>query len=55
MAAQPTRRKFTVDEYFQMGKTGILGPEERVELIKGEIIRVCRPGDPGVIPVCSEA
>ena len=31
-------RKFTVAEYYRMGEVGILGPDERVELIDGEII-----------------
>lgn len=34
--AQP--RRFTVEEYHRMGDAGILGPEERVELLRGEII-----------------
>ena len=38
--AAPSRekRKFTVAEYYRMAEVGILGPEERVELIEGEII-----------------
>src|ERR1044071_3770543 len=32
-----TRRKFTVAEYNLMGEAGILQPDERVELIEGEI------------------
>lgn len=31
-------RKFNVNEYHKMAETGILTPEDRVELIKGEII-----------------
>ena len=31
-------RKFTVAEYYRMGEAGILKPDERVELIEGEII-----------------
>ena len=30
-------RRFTVDEFEQMGAAGIIGPDERVELIAGEI------------------
>ncbi len=37
-APAPQTRKFTVVEYYRMGEVGILGPEERVELIDGEII-----------------
>jgi Uma2 family endonuclease len=32
------RRQITVDEYYRMGKVGLIGPDERVELIEGEII-----------------
>lgn len=31
-------RRFTVDEFEQMGAVGIIGPDERVELIDGEIV-----------------
>lgn len=34
------RRLFTVDEYHRMADAGIFGPEERVELIEGEIIQM---------------
>ena len=37
-ARYPQKRKFTVAEYYRMGDVGILGPDERVELIEGEII-----------------
>jgi Uma2 family endonuclease len=37
MAAAPTRRRFTVDEYYKMAKAGILREDDRVELIEGEI------------------
>ena len=32
------RRRFTRDEYHAMGESGILAPNERVELLRGEII-----------------
>ena len=32
------KRKFTVAEYYRMGEVGILRPDERVELIEGEIV-----------------
>ena len=40
MAAEPIRRRFTTAEYHAMAESGILGPEDRVELIEGEIWRM---------------
>ena len=34
------RRRFTVEEYYRMAEVGILGPEERVELIEGDIVEM---------------
>jgi Uma2 family endonuclease len=34
----PERRRFSIEEYHRMGEAGILGREERVELIDGEIV-----------------
>ena len=31
-------RSWTVDEYYQMAKIGILHPDEKVELIAGQIL-----------------
>ena len=35
---QPARRPLSVDDYHRMADAAIFGPEERVELIEGEII-----------------
>lgn len=32
------RRPFTVAEYYQMAETGMLGPDERTELLDGEVV-----------------
>jgi len=46
VASVPKKRRFTVAEYYRMGEVGILGPDERVELVEGEII-VMPPIGPG--------
>ncbi len=40
MAVQPATRRFTVDEYHRMGEARILFPDERVELLEGEVAGV---------------
>jgi len=40
MALTLRRRRFTLDEYHRMGETGILGEDDRVDLIEGEIIEM---------------
>ena len=40
MSVQLLRRKFTVTQYHQMVEAGILTEDDRVELIKGEIIEM---------------
>src|SRR5262245_15863165 len=40
------RRRFSVADYERMIDTGILGPEDKVELIRGEIIEKMPKGDP---------
>jgi Uma2 family endonuclease len=38
------KRRFTVDETYRMAEAGILGPDERFELIDGELILKVSPG-----------
>ncbi|MFH1741687.1 MAG: Uma2 family endonuclease [bacterium] len=40
MSVQLQKRHFTVDDYYRMGETGILTEDDRVELLKGEIIQM---------------
>lgn len=45
---EPRPRRFTVDEYRRMGEVGILGEDERVELLVGEIIEMSPINDPHI-------
>lgn len=40
MAIEVRKKRFTVDEYEQMGRAGIFGEDDRVELIDGEIVEM---------------
>ena len=46
MTTATTIRRFSRDEYHEMARTGILRPEERVELIHGEILAMTPQGTP---------
>jgi Uma2 family endonuclease len=46
MAVSVPRRLFTVDEYYEMARVGILKPDERVELLDGEIVPMYPIGSP---------
>lgn len=42
----PFRRRWTRDEYYRMADAGVLAPDERTELIQGEIIAMCPQNAP---------
>ena len=44
MAVQLLRRRFTADEYHRMGQVGILGEDDRLELLEGEIVEMAPIG-----------
>ena len=48
MAVQLRQRTFTVDEYERLGRVGILGEDEHIELIEGQIVEM-NPIGPGHI------
>lgn len=43
------RRRLGVSEYHRMAEAGILGPEDRVELIEGELIEMPAMGVPHIL------
>ncbi len=49
--SKPGVRLFTVEEYHQMTEIGVLHPDERVELIEGQIISMAAKGAVHVVTV----
>jgi Uma2 family endonuclease len=47
--AEPTTRRWTVAEYHRAAEAGIFGPEERLELIDGEIYRMSPQKGPHLV------
>lgn len=47
--ASPTTRLWTIDEYYRMAEVGIIAPDERVELIDGEVISMASKKPPHVL------
>ena len=45
MALPVPHRTFTVDEYYRMADAGVFGPDERTELLDGEIVVMTPPGE----------
>jgi Uma2 family endonuclease len=44
MAVTLTKRRFTVEEYHRMAEAGILSEDDRVELIRGEVVEMAPIG-----------
>ena len=45
---EPTRYRFTAEEYHLMGEAGIFTEDDRVELIEGDVIQMAPVGDPHI-------
>lgn len=43
-APDPVRRRWSREEYYRLGEVGLLAPDERVELIEGEIFQMAPQG-----------
>ena len=46
MSAQLERWHFNVDQYYRLAEVGVLKPDDRVELIEGEIVKMSPIGSP---------
>lgn len=49
--AAPTRHRFTVDEFQYMGQVALLGEDDRIELIEGELLDMAPIGNAHVFTV----
>lgn len=47
--AEPALRRWTVEEYRRAADAGVFGPEERLELIEGEILRMSPQNPPHMV------
>ena len=45
MSAQPVRHRFTADEYHGIGDAGLFPPDQRLELLAGEVIEMAPIGN----------
>jgi Uma2 family endonuclease len=53
LAVEPAAVKYwTVQDYHRMGEMGILAPDERTELINGQIVLMAAKGTPHVTSLC---
>lgn len=48
LPAGVSRRRFTSEEYHRMGEVGLLGEDDRVELIDGEVVEMNPVGGPHI-------
>ncbi len=46
VVAPIARRRFTVAEYERMAEAGVFGPDERIELLDGEVVEMAPIGPP---------
>jgi Uma2 family endonuclease len=46
MSAQLEKWHFNIDQYYRLAEVGVLKPDDRVELIEGEIVKMSPLGSP---------